>query len=366
MSRDPVGVGVIGAGVISTPYLENMTKFPDLRVHAIADLDDARARARAAEFGLAATSVEDLLARDDVEIVLNLTTPAAHFAVSMQILEHGKHVWSEKPIALSLRDSGALLDEAERRGLRITCAPDTFLGAALQTAQRLIATGRIGTPTSALSIVQGPGPEGFHPNPAFYYDTGGGPLLDMGPYHVTALVQAIGAVERVSAVSSTALPARRVRVGVDAGTEFAVRVPTQHMALLEFGSGARATLITSFESGIRRNLLEIHGTEASLDVPDPNHFAGTGTLVPLHGASESVPAVGSTWGRGVGVLDLARSIRAGRPERASGALAHHVLDVLLSIEEAARSGKPVSVASTVAPPPLLDEGWDPTTPSGDA
>jgi predicted dehydrogenase len=346
--------------VISSYYLENMIRFPDLRVHAIADLDHARAAARADEYGLTALSVDGLLSRDDIEIVLNLTVPAAHFAVSRQILERGKHVWSEKPIALSRREARALLDEADRRGLRMTCAPDTFLGGGLQTAQRTIVAGRIGEPTCALAITQSPGPEGAHPNPAFYYDTGGGPLLDMGPYHVTALVQAMGPVERVSSVSSTALPTRLIRVGADAGTEFPVRVPTQCMALLEFVSGACATVITSFDSGIHRDLLEFHGTKASLEVPDPNRFAGTGRFVPRHGEPEDVPAVGSTWGRGVGVLDLARAIRGEVPERASGALGYHVLDVLLGIEEAARAGQPVTLESTVASPPPLEESWDPT------
>ncbi|WNM31967.1 Gfo/Idh/MocA family oxidoreductase [Streptomyces sp. Li-HN-5-11] len=360
MSAGQVGVGIIGAGVISRHYLQNLTRFPDLSVLAIADLDLERAAARAQEFGLRAMSVRDLLAADDIEIVLNLTIPAAHFDVSLQILTSGKHVWSEKPIALGRRDARTLLDEADRRGLRVGCAPDTFLGGALQTAQRTVTAGRIGAPASALGIMQSPGPEGFHPNPAFYYGPGGGPLLDMGPYYVTALVQIMGAIHRVSAVSSTALPVRRVRVGTDAGTEFDVQVPTEHVGLLEFASGARATLITSFDSGVRRNLLELYGDEATLQVPDPNYFDGVGHIVPLHGEPEEVPAAGSTWGRGVGVLELARSVRGGVPERASGSLAHHVLDVLLGIEEAARAGTTVTIESTVASPLPLDEEWDPT------
>ncbi|KMS73380.1 oxidoreductase [Streptomyces viridochromogenes] len=360
MSSKRVGVGVIGAGVISRYYLENMTRFPDLNVLAVADLDPARARVRAQEFGLRPMLLHELLGSEDIQIVLNLTVPAAHFDVSARILVSGKHVWSEKPLATSRRDARLLLDKAARRGLRVACAPDTFLGGALQTAQRAVLAGRIGEPKSALAIMQAPGPEGTHPNPAFYFDDGGGPLLDMGPYHVTALVQTLGAVHRVSAVSSTARAVRRVLVGECAGTEFDVRVPTQHMALLEFASGARATLLTSFDSGIRRDLLELHGTEASLVVPDPNRFEGTGTFAPFHAPAQDVPAVGSTWGRGVGVLELARSIRAEVPERASGALAYHVLDVLLAIREAARAGTPVTIESTAASPAPLDESWDPT------
>lgn len=269
MNSKRVGVGVIGAGVISSHYLENLTRFPDLNVVAIADLDQERARARARHFGLRHLLVHELLAHDDIEIVLNLTVPAAHFDVSARILASGKHVWSEKPLAISRREARLLLDKAGRRGLRVACAPDTFLGGALQTAQRAVLAGRIGEPKSALAIMQSPGPEGTHLNPAFYYDQGAGPLLDMGPYHVTALVQTLGAVRRVSSVSSTARAVRRVLVGAGAGTEFDVRVPSQHMALLEFASGARATLVTSFDSGIRRDLLELHGTEASPRSPTP-------------------------------------------------------------------------------------------------
>ncbi|WSQ14020.1 Gfo/Idh/MocA family oxidoreductase [Streptomyces sp. NBC_01231] len=360
MNSKRVGVGIIGAGVISSYYLENITQFPDLNVVAIADLAPERAGARAREFGLRHMLVHELLANDDIEIVLNLTVPAAHFDVSARILASGKHVWSEKPLATRRREARLLLDKAGRRGLRVACAPDTFLGGALQTAQRAVLEGRIGEPKSALAIMQSPGPEGTHPNPAFYYDQGAGPLLDMGPYHVTALVQTLGTVRRVSSVSSTARAVRRVLVGAGAGTEFDVRVPSQHMALLEFASGSQATLVTSFDSGIRRDLLELHGTEASLVVPDPNRFEGTGKFVPFHAPAQDVPAVGSTWGRGVGVLELARSLRDDIPERASGALAYHVLDVLLAIEEAAQAGMPVTIESTAASPAPLEESWDPT------
>lgn len=172
MNSKRVGVGVIGAGVISSHYLENLTRFPDLNVVAIADLDQERARARAREFGLRPLLVHELLAHDDIEIVLNLTVPSAHFDVSARILASGKHVWSEKPLAISRREARSLLDKAGRRGLRVACAPDTFLGGALQTAQRAVLAGRIGEPRSALAIMQSPGPEGTHPNPAFYYDQG--------------------------------------------------------------------------------------------------------------------------------------------------------------------------------------------------
>lgn len=360
MSADRIGVGVIGAGMISSYYLENLTRFPDLRVVAIADTDHDRARARADEFGLSAISSQELLASDEIEIVLNLTPPAAHFEVSIQILGSGKHVWSEKPLGLTRDEGRTLVAEAGRAGLRVACAPDTFLGGVLQTAQRTVDAGRIGDPKSAVAIMQAPGPEHVHPRPAFFYDTGGGPMLDMGPYYVTALVQTMGPVRQVSALSSTALATRQVLVGPEAGTRFEVRVPTQFMALLEFESGAVGTLVSSFESAVRRDLLEISGTEATLQVPNPSRFEGSNILVPMRSEPEVIPTVGSTWGRGVGVLDLARSIRAGESERASGALADHVLDVLISIAEAATTGAPVTVESSAPSPPPLPENWDPT------
>jgi predicted dehydrogenase len=360
MSAERVGVGVIGAGMISSYYLDNLTQFPDLNVIAIADRDPSRARAHAENHGLRALSVEELLDSSDIEIVLNLTVPAAHFDVSMQILASGKHVWSEKPLATGRHDAQVLLDEADRRGLRVACAPDTILGSPLQVAQQAVAAGKIGEPKSAIAIMQSPGPERVHPTPAFFYAKGAGPLLDTGPYYVTALVQTMGAIRRVRSTSSTALLTRHVVVGADAGREFPVRVPTQHMALLDFASGAAATLVTSFDSGIRRDLLELHGTEATLEVPNPSRFEGVCRIVSLREQAADLPPVGSTWGRGVGVLDLARSLREGVAERASGSLAFHVLDVLLGIEEAVHAEEPVTIASKVDPPVPLDKSWDPT------
>ncbi|WP_247048804.1 Gfo/Idh/MocA family protein [Arthrobacter rhizosphaerae] len=360
MSTERAGVGIIGAGMISGMYLDNMRQFPDLELKAIADLDLDRAAEKAQSYGMRAQSVEDLLSSDDIEIVINLTIPAVHFEVSMQILASGKHVWSEKPITLSREDAATLLQEARNRGLRSACAPDTFLGAALQTAQREILNGLIGRPTSAMGIVQSPGPERVHPNPAFLYDDGAGPTLDMGPYYVTAFIQMMGPVQRVASVPSTARKTRQILVGPNAGTEFEVKVPSQDMALLEFASGATATLITSFECGIRRNLFEVSGTDGTLVVPNPNFTEGDLTLFPMIGEPKGVPAKGSIWGRGVGVVDLARSIRSGQEERASGTLALHVLDVLLAIQEAGRERRWIQLSSANAAPVPLSEDWDPT------
>lgn len=360
MTGQHVGVGVIGAGMISSYYLKNLVQFPDLKVVAIADLDLSRAVVAADAFGLRASTVDELLASDDIEIVLNLTIPAAHYDVSHQILNAGKHVWSEKPLTLTRDQAAALNAYAADLGLRVACAPDTFLGGALQTPQRAIADGQIGTVHSALGIVQSPGPERVHPNPAFFYTAGAGPVLDMGPYYVTAMVQMLGAVVSVVSVGAAPLPTRRIRVGDDAGTEFPVLIPTQNSALITFASGATATLVTSFDSGVRRDQLEFYGTSGTLQVPNPNHFEGDSTLTPVFEEPQVLPTRGSVWGRGVGVVDLARSIRAEKPERASGLLAEHVLDVLLAIQESTESGERVRIATTVDQPEPLPEEWDPT------
>ncbi|MFC0682831.1 Gfo/Idh/MocA family protein [Lysobacter korlensis] len=365
MTGAPVGVGVIGAGVISKQYLENLTEFPDLAVRFIADLDVERARAQADAFGVAESgTVAELLARDDIEIVVNLTIPAAHVEVGLQILAAGKHVWSEKPIALDRQSGRRLLDEAARVGLRVACAPDTVLGAGIQTGLRRIAAGDIGTPLTALAIMHGPGPESWHPNPEFLFDVGGGPLFDMGPYYLTTLVHVFGPVRRVSATSSTSRATRVIGSGPRAGTEFPVNVPTAHSALIEFESGASAVALFSFESHLARaGVVEVTGVTGTLGFPDPNHFVGDSRLWRNGGEPTEVEAVGSTFGRGSGVLDLARAIRSGTPERAPGELAFHVLDIMASIAEAATTGSPVELASTAPKPEPLPEDWDPSSPT---
>lgn len=356
-----VGVGIIGAGVISSQYLTNLTAFADLDVLFIADLDTDRARERAEEFGIPGHgTVAELLATAEVEIVVNLTVPSAHVAVGEVIVAAGKHVWSEKPLALDRSGGRALLEAADAAGVRVACAPDTMLGASFQTALRTVRSGRIGDVLNALVLLQSPGPESWHPSPEFLFDVGGGPLLDIGPYYLTALVHLLGPVARVSATSSIARPTRVIGSGPKAGTSFPVNVPTHHGALIEFAGGAAVQAVFSFESSIRRTLLELTGTAGSMVVPDPNGFDKP-TEVWEAGAEQAdvIDAVGSSATRGVGVVDLARAIRAGEQERASGELAYHVLDVMISIAEAAESHQAVELASTVEVPPLLPEGWDP-------
>ena len=357
----PVGVGIIGAGVISGTYLENLQSFPDTEVLAIADLYPDVARSRAANHGIPTAGDPDaVLQHPDVEIVVNLTIPAAHEAVASSALAAGKHVWNEKPLALDRPSAKTLLELADTAGLRLGCAPDTFLGSGLQLARRVIERGDIGTPLTALILLQSPGPESWHPNPAFLFQEGAGPLFDIGPYYLTALVQAFGPV---AAVAATATRSREVRVigsGPRAGEEFAVTVPTHVSALASFESGQSAQSIFSFDSPRRRTLLEVTGTEATMAFPDPNTFEGD-VLLWRRDVSEPEVVAGapaqST--RGTGVLDLARSIRAGEPHRASGALAYHVLDIMVSIQDSVDSVAFAPVESSVAVPPALPPDWDP-------
>jgi predicted dehydrogenase len=359
----PVGIGIIGAGVISKQYLDNLTSFPDIRVAAIGDLFEDAAAARAAEYGVPVHGgVDAVLGNPDVEIVINLTIPAAHVDVATQALNAGKHVWSEKPFSLDRESGLGLLKAADAAGLRLGCAPDTFLGAGLQTARRMIERGDIGVPLTALTLMQSPGPESWHPNPAFLFQDGAGPLFDIGPYYLTTLVQTFGSIRRVAAFGSKSRETRVIGSGPKAGEEFAVTVPTHVSSILEFDGGESAQSIFSFDSPLKRaGFVEITGSEATIAFPDPNNFDGD-VRICARGADDwtTVPSTGSTASRGAGVLEMARAIRAGRPHRAQGELAFHVLDTMASIAESIDTKSFIDVESSAAPVPALPEEWDPT------
>ncbi|MCU1681288.1 MAG: oxidoreductase [Amycolatopsis sp.] len=358
----PVGVGIVGAGVISDTYLENLTGFPDVRVVFVADLDVTRAATQAAKYGVPGHgSVAELLAHPDVELVVNLTVPVAHVEVGLAALDAGKHVWTEKPLALDRQSGRKLLDRAKEKGLRVACAPDTVLGAGLQTARRAIDSGRIGEPLTALALFQSPGPESWHPSPEFLFQAGGGPLLDIGPYYLTELVQLFGPIRKVTGAGGRARDTRVIGSGPRAGTEFAVTVPTTVTALLEFERGGSAQVVFSFDSALlRTGFVEIAGPLGTAVLPDPNRFDGV-TALHLSGQQdpEQLEPRGHHASRGTGALELARAIRSGAPERASGELAYHVLDAMLAIEESLAGGQSIDVESTVEIPSALPEDWDP-------
>lgn len=356
----PVGVGIIGAGNISDTYLENLTSFPDIRVLAVGDQATEVAQAKARAFGVpVGADVDAVLEHPDVEIVVNLTPPLAHAEVASRAIGAGKSVWNEKPLTLDLTSAQALLTGADAAGVRVGCAPDTFLGAGLQTVRRMLDDGAIGTPLTALVMMQTPGPDLWHPNPAFLFQEGAGPLLDMGPYYLTALVQTFGPVAAVTATGSSSRPTRVVAKGPRAGESFAVTVPSHVSSLVLFESGQSATLTFSFDSPLVRFVLEVAGTDATCTFPDPNMFGGEILFQGPHDEQANVVATVPTGSRGLGVLDMARSLRAGVPHRALGTLAYHVLETMVRMNESMSSRAWLAVESTVSPAAPLPGDWDP-------
>jgi predicted dehydrogenase len=366
MGSAAMGVAVIGAGTISDQYLSDMVSYPDLEVRFVADVFTDRARQQADRYGVAgAGSVQEALARDDVELVVNLTIPVAHAEVAHEALAAGKHVWNEKPLATSRADAEALVEAADRLGLRLGGAPDTVLGPGIQTARRMIERGDIGRPLTASAVMQQAGPQHWHPNPDFLFQAGGGPLLDMGPYYLTALTQVFGPMRRVVALGSSSGPTRTIGSGPRAGESFDVTVPSYVAALYEFRSGAVAQATFSFDSSLERmGVVEIAGSDATLITPDPNMFGGQIDVVraaQADGATvrTTTKAPEGPSGRGIGPLDMARSIRADEPHRASGRLALHVLDALLATEESIVSGGFVDVATDLELASAVPADWDP-------
>ena len=357
-----LGVAVVGCGNISNQYLKNLTQFPDVKVLFCADIDTGRAKSQAAAYGIPESGTPaQALARDDVQLVVNLTIPQAHAQVAGEAIEAGKHVWNEKPLTLDVASARHLLIKARDNNVRVGCAPDTVLGAGIQSARRLIDEGVIGTPLSALVLFQGPGPESWHPDPEFLFAVGAGPLFDMGPYYLSTLATLFGPAQRVAAVSRRARKTRVIGSGPRQGTEFGVAVPTYTAALVEYQAGQAAQLQFSWDSPLRRNgFLEVTGTDATLAVPDPNRFDGD---LKIRRAGDEdwtvIPSSGAAAGRGSGVIDMARAIAAGAPHRASGDMALHVLELMERISGSAETGGFETITSTFDTPAPLDREWDP-------
>ena len=363
MSEQPVGVGIIGCGVISGAYLQAAQWFPQLEIRALADLDPAAAEARGEEFGIGALPVEALLAQDEIEIVLNLTIPQAHVAVGRAALAAGKHVYLEKPLGVGCAEAQTLLEDAAARGLLVGCAPDTFLGGGHQTARRLLDEGAIGEVVGGTAFLMLAGHERWHPNPDFYYAReGGGPMLDMGPYYITDLVNLLGPVAEVAAFGRVGRSPRVIRSGPRAGSAVPVECTTHIAGLMRFAGGAIVQIATSFEVWAHKHMpLELYGTGGSLAVPDPNRFGGPVELCAADGGWQIMPTShGYANGnyRGLGLADLAAALRAGRPHRASGALAYHVLEVMEALVRASEGAGIVGVRSRVARPAPLAPGLE--------
>lgn len=361
MNGPKTRIGVIGCGNISSIYLKSPEKFNILEIVAVADIDLERAKAQATQFGVPkACSPEELLADPSIEIVINLTIPKAHAEVSLAALQAGKSVYSEKPLATTRKDAAQLLKVATERGLRVGCAPDTFLGAGLQTCRKLIDDGWIGQPLAASGFMLSPGPEKWHPDPEFFFQPGAGPLFDMGPYYLTALISLLGPIRRVTGSAQAARSERLILSLPKFGTTIKVNTPTHVAGVLDFAGGVVGALTTSFDTWYHGlPPLEIYGTEGTLKLPDPNTFGGP-VQVRRAGADEwsAIPlthhyAVNS---RGLGVADMAYAIKSGRPHRASGELAYHVLDVMESIIEASSEERHLHLSSQCDRPQPLPLG----------
>jgi predicted dehydrogenase len=346
-------VGLVGCGVIAKAYAEGAMAFDSFSVDACADADAARAELLASEHGLEVMSVDGLIESDEIDVVLNLTPPDAHAAVVGGALEAGKHVYTEKPLTTSVSAAHELLASAGRHGLRIGCAPDTFLGAAYEMAREVIARGDIGEPLGATAAMLVGGADTWHPNADFFFRAGGGPMLDLGPYYLTAIASLLGPFASATGFAETPTPERVLAVGPRAGERFTVDVPTYVAAALRLESGALATLTVSFESrGQYDSRMTVHGTEGALSLPDANQFEGDLRVFNGGGEWQPVPYVsrGARETRGYGLHEMLEAVRAGRPHRASGELGLHVLETATAVLRSAEEGRTIDVASRFPSP----------------
>jgi predicted dehydrogenase len=363
-----LGVGIIGCGNISASYFSLSPLFRGIEVKACADINMDAAKARAKEFGVRAETVDELLKDDEVDIVVNLTIPAVHHAVSQQILDAGKHVYSEKPFVLSLSEGQDLKKRAAKKNLRIGSAPDTFLGGAHQLARNLIDSGKLGKITSGTAFVMNRGMEHWHPNPDFFFKPGAGPVLDLGPYYITNLIQLIGPVKRLVAISSTPAKERTISSKPRAGEKIPVETPTTAHALLEFENGAVITVNSSWDVWLHTHQpMELYGEQGSIYVPDPNFFGGEVAFSKGGGLVKKLPKWDHPLGvpnqkhangmlanyRTAGLADMAIAIGEGRPHRCSMELALHAVEVMTSILKSGETGKFMEMTTTCERPAAL-------------
>ena len=364
-----MGIGIIGCGNISTTYLRLAPLFRGLEVVAVADMNMDAARARATEYGVLAQTVDDILANADVGLIINLTIPDAHYAITRRALEGGKHVYSEKPVVLTLAEGEALRDLAAARGLRVGSAPDTFLGGAHQQVRQMIDDGAIGTVTAGAGAFMGPGMEMWHPTPHFFFQPGAGPMLDMGPYYIGNLINFLGPVRRVGALASSAHATRTVTSQPNAGQVIPVNTPTNIHALLEFHNGATISLSVSWDVQAHKRVnMELYGTMGSIFVPDPNFFGGTIEMAGKDGKIAEVAAWDHPFGtlnqfeagrdpranyRMAGVADMVAAITEGRDHRCSLARSLHAVDVMTAALTSGETGQFVTLTTTCTRPAAL-------------
>lgn len=360
-SLQPIKIGIIGVGKISGQYFNTISRLPILQLTAVADLNTDLAAEVAGQQDVRNLSVDALLNDDDVDLVLNLTIPAAHAEIDLLAIAAGKHVYGEKPLAADFGDGVKIMDAAKAAGVRVGSAPDTVLGTGTQTARKAVDDGLIGTPISAVATMVTPGHERWHPNPDFYYQPGGGPLLDMGPYYISSLITMLGPVARVIGAASHKRDTRTIGSGPRAGETIPVAVDTHVTGVLVHESGVLSTLVMSFDAAATKAPnIEVHGSEATLIAPDPNQFGGDVSIHPVGGEWSVLPVTAGYLdaGRGYGIADLAAT-PADQQIRASGDLGLHVLDVMLSLLQSAERGTAVDVATSCERPAAVPLGEAP-------
>jgi predicted dehydrogenase len=341
-----VRIGVIGCGAISGAYLGMAKNFPIVEMAACADMNLEAAKKKAAEFNIpTACTVEELLADKSIEIVLNLTVPKAHVPIGIAALEAGKHTYAEKPLGINRDEARKLVSLAQQKNLRVGCAPDTFMGAGIQTARKVIERGMIGQPVAFTAFMLSPGHESWHPSPEFYYEVGGGPMFDMGPYYLTALLNLFGPVKKIVGMATMAIPERTITSQPKAGKKIKVETPDHIAGQIEFTNGAMGTIMQSFATRFgqhnRAQPITVYGTEGTMNVPDPNQFDGP-VSVQLKDEKEmhEIPhEFVKGYGRSIGLADMAYAIRSGRTHRASLEQAFAVLDLMQGFLDSATSGK---------------------------
>ncbi|WP_100404919.1 Gfo/Idh/MocA family protein [Bacillus solitudinis] len=350
-------VGIVGCGNISNIYLKNSYRFPEFDIIACADLNIEKAQATAVEFNIKHLSVDELMASPDIDIILNLTVPQAHKEVTLQAITNKKHIYSEKPLATTFSDGNKIIDAAREQHVILGSAPDTFLGGSIQLAGELIEDGAIGKVIGATAFMMARGPESWHPNPAFFYQAGGGPMFDMGPYYLTALVSLLGPLNRITGSTQLSFPERKITSPDKYGEKITVQVPTHVTGILDFEAGATATIITSFDVFASRTpFIEIYGEEGTISLPDPNHFNHSllvkqfdevdwKEMKPKGEVEENL--------RGIGLADMASAVESGRMPRANGDMALHVLEAMHGIHESSTSGRHYQMKSKCKKPILL-------------
>lgn len=364
-----VKMGIIGCGMISDTYFQASKKFNVIEVVACSDIIPERAKKKEEMYGCKAMTNEELLARKDIEIVLNLTPPQVHSKIAMDTLNAGKHAYSEKPFGVDEADAAKVMALAKKKGLRVGCAPDTFLGGGIQTCRKMLDDGWIGKPIAATAMVLGRGPEKWGQAP-FFYDYGAGPMLDLGPYYVTALVNFFGPARSVTAITKKGSEFRTL--GAEVGEtykdiykpfdRYPVTVTTHLTGVIEFQNGVLATVIASFEAYAHNHPpIEIYGDEGTLLVPDPNTFGGP-VKVFRHGENKWIEAplshIYTENSRSIGAADMAIALQTGRKHRCNGDLANHVLEIMLAFDKSSKLGKKVDLKTTCERPEPLQLGLE--------